>query len=217
MPIYSSDSDNDRPTQPLKLFTRQRPLYEIFGGRRVADLLLWRDKSLSGSILVGFTITWFLFEIAEFHLITLLCYIMMTLILVMFLWNYGSNLINRRPPSINDIQVSESTVRYIFSKLNWFIAVVYKISSGEDLPRFVVTLASLWILSIIGSFSSALNLLYISFLCLFTIPVMYERYEEEVEYFASQGSRGIRRLYRKLDSQFLSKIPRGPVKDKKFK
>ncbi|KAL9267144.1 Reticulon-like protein [Drosera capensis] len=206
MPDYSSESDDDHVVQPARLFSRERSIYAILG---VADILLWRDKSLTGSILVGFTITWFLFEIAEFHLITLLCYIMMTLMLVLFLWKHGSDLINRSPPSIKDVQLSDSTVQYVLSKINAGITVLYNISSGQDLASFIVMLASLWIISTVGS--------YTSFLCMITIPLMYERYEKEADYMAIQGIKDMKKLYRKLDSKVLSKIPRGGVKEKKFK
>lgn len=46
---------------------------------------------------------------------------------------------------------------------------------------------------------------------------MYERYEDEVEYFAKKGRRDLKKLYKKVDSNFLGKIPRAEVKDKKSK
>ncbi|GAB4840326.1 hypothetical protein Ancab_021093 [Ancistrocladus abbreviatus] len=217
MLIYSSESDVDQPVQPTSLVRRQRPLHSVFGGGKVADILLWRNKSLSGSILAGFTIIWFMFEIAEFHFVTLLCYILMALMLILFVWNCGADFINRSPPSIHQIKLSEATFRYIFDKVNWFIIKLHKISSGEDLGHFTLALASLGILSVIGSYSSTLSLLYLSFLCAATIPALYERYEREVDYLATRGNTDMRRLYKKLDSKVLSKIPRGTVKDRKFK
>lgn len=47
-----------------------------------------------------------------------------------------------------------------------------------------------------------------------SLPAMYERYEEEVNYLAFRGNQDVRRLFRTLDSKFLNKIPRGPVKPK---
>lgn len=46
---------------------------------------------------------------------------------------------------------------------------------------------------------------------------MYERYEYEVDYLASKGNQDLRRLMDTLESKVLTKIPRGPVKDKKYK
>ncbi|KAL8142014.1 hypothetical protein V2J09_015046 [Rumex salicifolius] len=227
--IYSSDSDehhqpHHQPSrsssshhQPMRLFGLQQSMHSLFGGRRVADVLLWRDRKLSAKILAGFTITWFLFEVVEFQFVTLASYIIMAIMFALFLWNYGSNFIQRRPPSPHEIQISETTVRYITGKMNKLLMQMYHISSGQDLPYFIMTMASLWVLSVIGSYTSTLNLAYISYLCLTTIPILYERYEKEVEYLATQGNRDMRKLYEKVDSKFLSKIPRGPVKKAKFK
>lgn len=219
MPIYT-DSDDQVPrpsSRPSRFIGQSRPLHSILGSdRRVADILLWRNKTLSASILAGFTIIWFLFEVVELHFITMACYILMTLMLIFFIWTQGASFFNWRPPTIHDIQVSESTVRYMLLGVNKLLTRFYWISCGDDLARFFVALASLWILSIAGSYSSALNVLYVVFLCLITIPILYERYEREVHYIATQGKGDMKRLYKNLDTRVLSKIPRGPVKEKKY-
>lgn len=56
---------------------------------------------------------------------------------------------------------------------------------------------------------------YEGFLCLMTLPALYERYQHEVDYLAVKGSRDLKKLYRNFDHRFLNKIPRGPVKEKK--
>ena len=48
-----------------------------------------------------------------------------------------------------------------------------------------------------------------------TLPIMYEMYEDDVDRVASMLMRKMRKLYRKVDSNVLSKIPRGTVKSKK--
>ncbi|KAL2904792.1 Reticulon-like protein B9 [Bienertia sinuspersici] len=246
MPIYS-DSDDQAPgsSQTSRIFGSNRPLHSILGGRRVADVLLWRNKTLSASILAGFSTIWFLFEVVELHFITVLCYILMTFMLVLFIWIQGASFFKWRPPTIYDIQISESTAKNALHRVNKTLTKLYRISCGEDFARFFVVcnkvspcqlhkelspdilfwsflyyfqaLVSLWLLSIFGSYSTALNVLYAVFLCLITIPIMYERYEREVSYIATQGKGDMKRLYKKLDSKVLSKIPRGPVKQKNKK
>ena len=61
-----------------------------------------------------------------------------------------------------------------------------------------------------------LLLLLLAFLGALTLPVMYERYEHEVDYLASKGNQDLQSLLMKFDSKFLNKIPRGPVKEKKY-
>ncbi|XP_074295607.1 reticulon-like protein B14 isoform X1 [Silene latifolia] len=222
-----------------------RPLHSIIGSGRVADVLLWRNKTLSASILGGFSTIWFLFEVVELHFVTMLCYILMLSMLLLFTWIQASNFFRWRPPTIYDIQVSESTARHIHSRVNKLLIKFYRLSCGQDLARFFVVcsyvypsqllmeispdillcsflntfqaMALLWVLSIFGSYSSALNVVYVVFLCLIIIPVMYERYEREVNYLATQGRSDMKRMYKKLDAKFISKIPRAPVKSRKYK
>ncbi|XP_074295608.1 reticulon-like protein B14 isoform X2 [Silene latifolia] len=194
-----------------------RPLHSIIGSGRVADVLLWRNKTLSASILGGFSTIWFLFEVVELHFVTMLCYILMLSMLLLFTWIQASNFFRWRPPTIYDIQVSESTARHIHSRVNKLLIKFYRLSCGQDLARFFVAMALLWVLSIFGSYSSALNVVYVVFLCLIIIPVMYERYEREVNYLATQGRSDMKRMYKKLDAKFISKIPRAPVKSRKYK
>lgn len=49
-----------------------------------------------------------------------------------------------------------------------------------------------------------------------TLPALYERYENEVDYLAGKSRKDVKKLYRKFDSNVLDKIPRGPVRGKKF-
>ncbi|CAL0318430.1 unnamed protein product [Lupinus luteus] len=197
------------------LFGRQR-LHAFLGSGKIAEILLWKDKKLSGAVLAGFSIIWFLFEVVEYHFVTLLCHILIAIMLILFVWYNAAGLITWNCPSVYDLEIRESTFRFFCKKLNWFLRKFYDISTGKDLTLFFVTITSLWIMSEIGTFVNTLNLVYIMFLCLITLPLMYERYEYEVDYLASKGNQDLRRLFKKLDSQVLNKIPRGPVKEKKF-
>ncbi|XP_047944217.1 reticulon-like protein B9 [Salvia hispanica] len=214
MPIYSSDSDDAQtPSIPRRLFGREKPLHSLFGGGRAADILLWREKNLSAAILIGSTVIWSLFEVGEYNFITLLCYIFMTTMLILFIWSSGAGIIEWNPPQ--PITIPESTFRWLFAEINRFLYKFYYISCGQDLKTFFVTIAILWIISGIGNYFSSLNLLYLGFVCVMTLPALYERYQDEVDYLAGRGSRDVKKIYRKIDRRFLNKIPRGPVKDKK--
>ncbi|KAF5757492.1 hypothetical protein HanXRQr2_Chr17g0827321 [Helianthus annuus] len=61
MPIYSSsvpEESNDCNSLNGKLFGREQPLHSVLGGGQVADIILWRNKSLSAAIMLGFTTIW---------------------------------------------------------------------------------------------------------------------------------------------------------------
>jgi len=46
--------------------------------------------------------------------------------------------------------------------------------------------------------------------------VLYEKYEDQVDAFAEKAMIEIKKQYAVLDEKVLSKIPRGPFKDKKL-
>ena len=59
-------------------------------------------------------------------------------------------------------------------------------------------------------------LISIGFVAAHTLPVLYERYEDEVDSFVYTVLEQIQHNYRKLDAGLLSKIPKGKLKGKKF-
>jgi hypothetical protein len=61
----------------------------------VADIMLWRDRNLSAGILAGATLIWFLFDVAEYNLVTLLCHIALLGMLVLFIWSNAAPLFDR--------------------------------------------------------------------------------------------------------------------------
>ena len=53
------------------------------------------------------------------------------------------------------------------------------------------------------------------FVCLQTLPFLYNKYEDEVDKYAGKLIRRARKMFKSFDSNVLNKIPRGPVKEKK--
>lgn len=47
------------------------------------------------------------------------------------------------------------------------------------------------------------------------MPVVYEKYEDKVDSFAEKATIEIKKQYAVFDAKVLSKIPKGPLKDKK--
>ncbi|CAA2955743.1 reticulon B9 [Olea europaea subsp. europaea] len=207
MSNYSSD--------PKRRVGHEKSLHAILGEGTVADILLWRNKNLSTAILIGFTVIWFLFEVMEYNFVTLFCHVTMAVMLVVFAWSNGAIIVDRNPPDLRGLTIPESSLRWLLTKINRFLLRFYDVASGKDLKTFFLAIAFLWIFSGIGNNFSSLNLLYIGFLCLATLPALYERYQGEVDYLASIGNQDMEKLYKKFDAKVLNKIPRGPVKERK--
>lgn len=230
MPKYDTSSDSDYEISRHRqqgqgqgrgrLFGRQRPMHQLLGGGKVADVLLWRDPKISAALLIGVTSIWFLFEVVEYNLVSLLCHICITTMLVIFLWYQTSYYMNWNPPNIPELlwkheAALKETASIFHRKSNQLLAKFLDIACGRDVAGFFLTIISLYILSVIGSCCSFLNLLFLGFLGSLTLPYMYDRYENEVDYLAGRLNKEVKRSYKKFDTNVLNKIPRGPVKDKK--
>ncbi|XP_026416969.1 reticulon-like protein B3 [Papaver somniferum] len=105
----SSDSDNEREVKHQsvpksssakgvhsainRLLGTKKPVNHVFGGGKPADVFLWRNKKISASVLGGATVTWVLFELLEYHLLTLVCHCSILTLVVLFMWWNASTFI----------------------------------------------------------------------------------------------------------------------------
>ncbi|KAK1438591.1 hypothetical protein QVD17_04400 [Tagetes erecta] len=221
----SSDSDDDNKISAMKakvfrLFGREKPLHNVFGGGKLADLLLWKDKKVSGGILGGVTVIWFLFEVLEYYLLSLVCHSLILTLAMLFLWSNASTFIKKSPPKVPDVAIPEKPVIEIVSSLrieiNRGLAAIHQIASGKDLKKFLCVIAGLWFVSIISNSCNLLTLVYILVVLLFTVPVAYDKYEDKIDPLAEKAMIEIKKQYAVLDAKVLSKIPRS-VKELKEK
>lgn len=221
MASHPFDSDNGTATK-VKLFGRgQRSIHDALGGGKAADLLLWRKKRVSGAVLAGVAVVWFLFEVFEYNFVTLLCHILITSMLVLFIWSTAADFFKWTPPNIPKIILKESTFTEVGStvhaKFNQILSEFLHVACGNEPKLFFPALISLWILGVMGNYISTLNLLFFSLLCLETLPFLYEQYEEEADDLAGKLYKQMRRTYKKFEADVLEKIPRGSVKEEKKK
>ncbi|RWW67378.1 hypothetical protein BHE74_00025181 [Ensete ventricosum] len=61
----SSGPDAEKPgpspsvkVTPYRLFSRERPVHQVLGSGRTADVMLWRNKKISAGVLTGGTAIW---------------------------------------------------------------------------------------------------------------------------------------------------------------
>ncbi|CAO2838722.1 unnamed protein product [Amaranthus hypochondriacus] len=210
-PSYSSKT--------FRLFGRQKPVHSVLGGGKSADVFLWRDKKISAFALGVATVIWFLFELLEYHLLTLLCHILIFTISFLFLWSNASAFIHKAPPRIPDLHIPDNYLLEFISvlrfEINRALSLLRDIASGKQLKKFLGVIAGLWVVSIVGSWFNFVTLVYLLFVLLHTVPVFYEKYEDQVDAYAEKAVKELKRQYAIVDEKYLSKIPRGPFKDKK--
>ncbi|KAL8519249.1 hypothetical protein ACS0TY_010260 [Phlomoides rotata] len=225
----SSDSDDDNDIKSAasavkskiyRLFGREKPVHKVLGGGQPADIFLWRDKKVSAGVIGVATAIWVLFELLEYHLLAFVCHFLILGLAIIFLWSNASSFINKSPPRIPEVNIPEDIVLGVASALrveiNRAFAILRDIASGKDVKRFLGVIVGLWFVSVLGSCFNFLTLFYIGFVLLHTVPVLYEKYEDQVDAFAEKAEIEIKKQYAVFNSQVLSKIPRGASKDKKL-
>lgn len=199
-------------------YHRHKSIHRLLGGGKAADILLWKDRNLSAGVLAGATLIWFLFDVVEYNIVPLLCQIAIFTMLVIFIASNAAPLFDIDPPRIPQVVISEHTFREmaltIRYKLTNAVSLLYDIACGKDLKKFLLVVGSLLVLSVIGGSCSFTSLLYLGFLCALTLPVLYQRYEPEMDHLVARGGEDIKKFYEKIDANLLNKIPRGPVKTK---
>lgn len=79
----------------VKLLFRPLMFFFFTVNAIAADVLLWRNKKISASVLTGATVAWVLFEWLNYHFLTLFCFALVLGMLVQFLWSNASSLLNR--------------------------------------------------------------------------------------------------------------------------
>ncbi|KAK8657235.1 hypothetical protein V6N13_035486 [Hibiscus sabdariffa] len=215
----SSDSDDDKRSHAHKLpfkskvyrlFGREKPLHQVLGAGKSADIFLWRNKRSSASVLGGVTAFWFLFEVLDYHLITLACHILILSLSVLFLWSNASNFINNSPPAIPEVVIQEKCLlkaaSCLTTEINRAAIVVRTIATGKDLKAFLGAVAGLWFVSILGSCFNFLTLVYVVFLLLFIVPVLYEKYEDKVDAHAEKAIMEIKKQYVILEKKIMANM-----------
>ncbi|CAN1264314.1 Reticulon-like protein B3 [Linum perenne] len=212
----SSDSDDDKPSKLeavkskiYRIFGRDKPVHKVFGGGKPADVLLWRNKKISGAVVGVATAIWVLFELLEYHLITLVCHFSILSLAILFLWSNASTFINKSPPKIPEVVIPEKCILEIASVLrvqfNHGVTVIRELASGRDIKKFLIVIAGLWFISIIGSCCSFLTLFYL-------VPVLYEKYDDKVDALAEKAMIELKKQYAVFDAKVMSQIPKGPLK-----
>ncbi|XP_057454702.1 reticulon-like protein B5 [Lotus japonicus] len=224
----SSDSDSEKPSlssvkqKIFRLFGREKPLHSVLGGGKPADVLLWKNKKVSAGALGVATAVWLFFELLEYHLLTLVCHILILSITLLFLWSNAHTLLHKAPPRIPVFHLPEEPFLEIASALrieiNHGFAALRDIGTGKDVKKFLIAIVGLWILSIVGSWCNFLTLFYINFVLLLTIPFLYDKYEDKIDPLAEKAAHEIKKQYVVFDakvlSKVLSKIPKGLLKGK---
>ncbi|PNY16094.1 reticulon-like protein B2 [Trifolium pratense] len=132
-----------------------------------------------------------------------------------FLWSNASGLFNSSPAQVPRFTVPEelfvNIATVVGNEVNRGLRFLQDVSCEGNLKLFLITVASLWAGSVIGSWCNFLTVIYIGIIAAHTLPVLYEKYEDEVDNFVYKVFGQLQNSFSKLDSGVL----KGKFKGKK--
>ncbi|XP_052207809.1 reticulon-like protein B8 [Diospyros lotus] len=219
--FFEEEKSTSVNAQFNRLFGRQKPIHHLLGGGKSADVLLWRNKKISAGVLAGATAIWVLFEWLHYCFLSLLCFSLVIGMTTQFVWANGSGLLNskRSPSKVPRLVLSDelfvNIAKTIGAEVKQALGFLQDVACEGNIKQFLVVVLSLCAAAMIGSYCNFLTVLYIGFVAAHTLPVLYEKYEDEVDSFVYNILGQLQHHYRKLDTGMLSKIPRGKFRGMK--
>uniref|UniRef100_A0A0D3AQ15 Reticulon-like protein n=1 Tax=Brassica oleracea var. oleracea TaxID=109376 RepID=A0A0D3AQ15_BRAOL len=175
-------------------------------------LFLTKNKKISASVLMGATAIWVLFEWINVHFLSLVCYRLLLGMIVQFVWSNASGALNRSQSGVPRLVLPKD----FFAEVGVTIGTDHRglmflqdLACRGSLKQFLMAAIGLWLAAMIGSCCNFLTVLYIGFVGAHTMPVLYEKYEDEVDGFVDSLLMKFHSHYKKMDTGFLSRIPSG--------
>ncbi|XP_071703226.1 reticulon-like protein B8 [Rutidosis leptorrhynchoides] len=208
--FFTEEKSHTVSHQFNKLFGRQKPIHHVLGGGKSADVLLWRNKKISASVLGAATAVWVLFEWLDYNFLPLVCFGLVVCIIGQFIW---SHLLNRSPPRVvlpDELFVNIATS--VGAEVNRALFFLQNVGSRGDIKQLVVVVGSLLAAAIIGTWCNFWTVMYIGFVAAHTLPVVYEKYDDQIDSSVYSVLGKVQNNYSKLDASVFSRIPKAAAK-----
>ncbi|KAG0541597.1 hypothetical protein BDA96_02G030400 [Sorghum bicolor] len=213
--VRFDDGEGSISDQAKKLFGggqagNKKSIHHVLGGGKSADVLLWRNKKISSSVLGVATLVWVFFEWLDYHFLTIVCFLLALGMAVQFAWSTFAAVLNRgSPSSVPRVQLPEELFANVGAavgaQVNRALGFLQDVSCGRDLKQLLIVIAGFFAAAIVGSFCNFLTVIYIGFVCAHTLPVLYERYQDQVDDFLYNMLGVVQSQYQKLDTKGILK------------
>ncbi|XVF59490.1 hypothetical protein PTKIN_Ptkin07bG0280100 [Pterospermum kingtungense] len=186
------------------------------------DIVLWRRKKVSVTVLLISTATWALLEVYQFNFITIISWLAIFIVSSLFLWGNLLRFLGKEPPNLSDsFEISEQTTSEITNTYGIIIEEVlrwmFHVTVEENWFAFARTVVGLLLLSYVGTFVDFLTLLHIGINLAMTVPVIYVKYRDQIRR-CGEGLKGqMRRFYGMFDEKVMKKMKNKIVKQEEEK
>ncbi|XP_074271546.1 reticulon-like protein B12 isoform X2 [Silene latifolia] len=146
---------------------------------------------------------WLVFERSGYTILSLSSSVLLLLITILFVWSKAASLLNRPAPPLPDLYLTEEMVaeagEFARTQLNSLVSTCRNVALGKDSRLFVRVVACLLLIFAVGSLTDFVSLCYICLVLLLTIPVLYEKYEDQIDKKAIFVYRTVQQMCLKIE------------------
>ncbi|KAL2938884.1 Reticulon-like protein B8 [Bienertia sinuspersici] len=182
--FFDEQTSNHVASQFNRLFGRQEPVHKVLGGGKF-----------------GATAIWVMFEWLNYHFLSLICFAVALGMIAQFLWSNASGVLNRSPSEVPRIQLPDewfvNVGVAVGREVNRVLRYLQNIACSGNLKQFVMVISGLVAAAMIGA----------GFVAAHTLPVLYEKYDDQIDGFVENLLSRMTHHYKNIDARVLSKMP----------
>ncbi|XP_048457434.1 reticulon-1-A-like isoform X8 [Rhincodon typus] len=179
----------------------------------VVDLIYWRDIKKTG--LVFGASLFLLLSMTIFSIVSVIAYLALALLSVTISFRIYRGILQAVQKSDEghpfkacletDVAVSDELVRKYsdigLSYINRVITELRRLFLVEDLVDSLKFSVLMWLLTYVGALFNGLSLLIIALVAVFSIPVVYERHQAQIDHYIGIASKQIRDITAKIQTK----------------
>ncbi|XP_063300051.1 reticulon-4 isoform X3 [Pelobates fuscus] len=205
------------PSAPLEEEEEERPPVPRRAptGSVVVDLLYWRDIKKSGAVF-GASL-FLLLSLTVFSIVSVIAYIALALLSVTISFRIYKGVLQAIQKSDEghpfrscldcNVGVSEDLVKkysdVALNHINCTIKELRRLFLVEDLVDSLKFAVLMWVFTYIGALFNGLTLLILALISLFSIPVIYERHQTQIDHYLALVNKNVKNI----TDLVLAKVP----------
>ncbi|XP_065689689.1 reticulon-4 isoform X4 [Patagioenas fasciata] len=217
-PAQEQPSAPARPAQPQP----PKPELPVVAGPRkrgsssgsaVVDLLYWRDIKKTG-VVFGASL-FLLLSLTVFSIVSVTAYIALALLSVTISFRIYKGVIQAIQKSDeghpfrayleSDVAVSEELIQkysnVVLGHLNGTVKELRRLFLVDDLVDSLKFAVLMWVFTYVGALFNGLTLLILALISLFSVPVIYERHQAQIDHYLGLVNKNVKDAMAKIQAK----------------
>ncbi|XP_065488646.1 reticulon-4 isoform X2 [Caloenas nicobarica] len=209
-PARPAQPQPPKPEPPVVAGPRKRG---SSSGSAVVDLLYWRDIKKTG-VVFGASL-FLLLSLTVFSIVSVTAYIALALLSVTISFRIYKGVIQAIQKSDeghpfrayleSDVAVSEELVQkysnVVLGHLNGTVKELRRLFLVDDLVDSLKFAVLMWVFTYVGALFNGLTLLILALISLFSVPVIYERHQAQIDHYLGLVNKNVKDAMAKIQAK----------------